>query len=51
MGKAFVKETDEADDDDALSAVEEYLRDISGTLDGEAWSIRDILRESLSDLA
>ena len=27
------------------------IDDISGTLDGEAWSIRDILRESLSDLA
>ena len=27
------------------------IDDISGTLDGEAWSIRDILSESLKDLA
>jgi Protein of unknown function (DUF3828) len=27
------------------------IDDISGTLDGEAWSIRDILAESLKDLA
>jgi hypothetical protein len=27
------------------------IDDISGTLDGEAWSIRDILKESLKDLA
>ena len=27
------------------------IDDISGTIDGEAWSIRDILKESLKDLA
>ena len=27
------------------------IDDISGTIDGEAWSIRDILRESLKELA
>ena len=27
------------------------IDDISGTLDGEAWSIRDMLSDSLKDLA
>ena len=27
------------------------IDDISGTIDGEAWSIRDILKESLKELA